>query len=120
MKPGVSILLILLFYLMPGTFLSAQEVPHPVNNTGVYEFLDELASIKITEINSAVKPYSRLFIANRLQEADKKRDQLNPRQQKELDFYLRDFGKEMGREGEREEERGRGSREQRAEGRERQ
>ncbi len=59
-----------------------------------------MASIKIIEINSAVKPYSRLFIANRLQEVDKKRDQLNPRQQKELDFYLMDFGKESGRVGE--------------------
>ena len=74
--------------------LHSQEVPHPVSNTGIYEFLDELAGMQIIEINSAVKPYSRLFIANRLKEADENRDQLNPRQQKELDFYLMDFGKE--------------------------
>jgi len=78
----------------------SQEVPHPVVNTGVYEFLDELASLQITEVNSAVKPYSRLFIAARLKEADEQRDLLNPRQQKELDFYLMDFGKEIGRWGE--------------------
>ena len=45
-----------------------QEVPHPIRNTGVYEFLDELASLKIIELNSAIKPYSRLFIAERLKE----------------------------------------------------
>ena len=73
----------------------SQEVPHSVNNTGVYDFLDELANNQIITINSAVKPYSRLFIANRLKEAGEKRDQLNPRQQKELDFYLMDFGKEL-------------------------
>ena len=72
-----------------------QEIPHPVTNTGIYEFLDELANGQIISINSAVKPYSRLFIADKLKEADKKREQLSNRQQKELDFYLLDFGKEL-------------------------
>jgi hypothetical protein len=75
----------------------SQEVPHPVNNTGIYEFLDELANNHIISINSVVKPYSRLFIAKRLNEANEKRDQLNPRQQKEVDFYLMDFGKELNK-----------------------
>lgn len=73
----------------------SQDIPHPVNNTGVYEFLDELANSRIITINSAVKPYSRSFIAKCLSEADEKRDQLNYRQQRELDFYLLDFGKEL-------------------------
>ena len=75
--------------------LQSQEVPHPVNNTGIYEFLDELAGLQLIEINSAVKPYSRLFISHCLKEVDENREQLNPRQQKELDFYLMDFGKEV-------------------------
>jgi hypothetical protein len=78
--------------------LSAQEVPHSVANKGIYEFLDELANIHIISINSVVKPYSRLFIANKLKEADGKRDQMNTRQKKELDFYLMDFGKELDEE----------------------
>ena len=78
------------------TSLFSQEVPQSVSNTGIYEFLDELANNQIITINSAVKPYSRLFISQRLKEAEEKKDQLNPRQQKELDFYIRDFGKEMG------------------------
>jgi len=94
---------ILICVLLATVFVSrvnAQEVPHPVVNTGVYEFLDELASEQIIEINSAVKPYSRLFIANKLDEANQQRDLLNIRQQRELDFYLMDFGKESGRRGE--------------------
>jgi hypothetical protein len=42
-----------------------------------------------------VKPYSRKQIANKLDEANKKRQQLNTRQAKELDFYLKDFNKEL-------------------------
>ena len=87
--------LILFLLIIPCALLFSQEVPHPTKNTGIYEFLDELAGMQLIEINSAVKPYSRLFIANRLREADEKREQLNTRQQKELDFYLMDFGKEV-------------------------
>jgi hypothetical protein len=75
--------------------LYSQEVPQSVSNTGIYEFLDELANIQIISINSVVKPYSRLFIAKKLREAKEKRELLNTRQQKELDFYLKDFGKEL-------------------------
>jgi hypothetical protein len=76
------------------TTLFSQEVPQSVNNKGIYEFLDELANIHIITINSAVKPYSRLFISQRLKEAEEKKEQLNARQLKELEFYLMDFGKE--------------------------
>jgi hypothetical protein len=44
----------------------SQEVPQPVENKGIYEFLDEMATLHIISINSVVKPYSRLFIAQRL------------------------------------------------------
>ena len=95
-----TILLCVFLATMLAGRVSSQEVPHPVVNTGVYEFLDELASLQIIELNSAVKPYSRLYIAIRLNEADERRDELNLRQQRELDFYLLDFGKENGGRGE--------------------
>lgn len=88
------IFVFLIFFILT-TSLQSQEIPQSVRNTGIYEFLDELAGAKVIEINSAVKPYSRLFIARCLNEALLKKDQLNPRQQKELDFYIRDFGKEL-------------------------
>jgi len=93
-SPGLVVFAALLL-LIPGISLHPQEVPHPVNNTGIYEFLDELASMQIIEINAAVKPYSRSFIAGRLKDADTQREKLNLRQQKELDFYLTDFSKEI-------------------------
>jgi hypothetical protein len=77
------------------TNLYCQEIPQSVNNKGIYDFLDELANNQIITINSAIKPYSRLFISQRLKEAEEKKEHLNPRQQKELDFYLLDFGKEL-------------------------
>ena len=86
---------LLIFIQILNVNLYSQEVPQAVNNYGIYEFLDELANDQIILINSVVKPYSRLFIAKRLQEAKEKADQLSPRQQKELDFYLMDFGKEL-------------------------
>lgn len=72
----------------------SQEVPHPISNTGVYNFLDELANDQIISLISAIKPYSRTFIAQCLTEADGKRDQMTRRQEEELDFYFRDFWKE--------------------------
>ena len=83
------------FFLLSTVVSSGQEVPHPLNNYGVYEFIDELANEHIISLNSAVKPYSRLFIANCLKEAESQREKLSARQERELDFYLKDFGKEM-------------------------
>ena len=77
------------------TNLLSQEIPQTLSGTGIYDFIDELANAQIIPVNSAIKPYSRLFIAQKLKEAEEKREQLNPRQNKELDFYLMDFGKEL-------------------------
>jgi hypothetical protein len=86
----------LLLLLVGLPFLSrAQTVYYHVSNTAVYEFIDELATDTIIEVNSVAKPYSRKFIAEKLGEANEKRLQLNTRQQKELDFYLKDFNKEI-------------------------
>ena len=76
-------------------FASAQEVYKHIQYRDIYEFLDELASQKIIVINSAVKPYARIFIAEKLHEADAKRSELNKRQQGDLDFYLKDYNKEL-------------------------
>jgi hypothetical protein len=89
------ILTYLLVVFSTSIYVFCQEVPFSVNNYGVYEFLDELANNQIIEINSAIKPYSRLFISKCLHDAETRREKLNLRQQKELDFYMKDFGKEI-------------------------
>jgi|GEM_PF-2847576 len=58
--------LLIIFCSMAGT---AQVVYEDINNKGIYDFLDELANLKVIEINSVVKPYSRQFIAEKLVEA---------------------------------------------------
>ena len=73
----------------------SQEVSYHVSNWSVYEFLDEMANEKLISLNSAIKPYSRKFIAEALKELSDKKELLNTRQQKELEFFLRDFNKEL-------------------------
>ncbi|MEZ5084152.1 MAG: hypothetical protein R2750_12005 [Bacteroidales bacterium] len=73
----------------------SQEVYQHVSDKNIYEFVDELANEGIVEINSVVKPYSRMFIAEKLAEAKKEPEKLNKRQQKELDFYLLEYKLEV-------------------------
>ncbi len=82
------------FYFIPALLFS-QEIFHPVQNEGVYRFLDELAGTGIINLNHTIKPYSRSAIAFYLQEANNHSESLSLRQKTELDFYLRDFGKEI-------------------------
>ncbi len=81
--------------LSPAEPSRAQTVHYHVQNEAVYEFLDEMANGGLIQLNSAVKPYSRMFIARKMESLDTLRSQLNPRQQRELDFYLKDFNKEL-------------------------
>ncbi len=89
----VSLILLLSFAIIQ--LVQSQDVYYHVGNTQVYQFLDELAGEKVIELNAVVKPYSREFIAGKLAEADSSREWLNKRQKEELDFYLKDFNKEL-------------------------
>jgi hypothetical protein len=92
---AIRTIFLILFLVFSALTARGQDVPHPVINTGVYDFLDELATIHVILFNSTIKPLSRNYIALKLKEAGGKRDQLDSRQIKELDFYLMDFGKEL-------------------------
>ncbi len=87
-------LLFLLIAILP-SLVFAQVVYQDLTATGIYQFIDELANLSIVSVNSAVKPYSRKFIAEKLREANNRKENLNKRQQKELDFYLRDYNLEL-------------------------
>ncbi|TAH37956.1 MAG: hypothetical protein EYC69_14885 [Bacteroidetes bacterium] len=90
-----KILLCLSLSILWHSHTMAQEVYQHVSSTDIYDYLDELSNAQIIELNSAIKPYSRMLIAEKLFEANNKRAELNQRQQKELDFYLKDFSKEL-------------------------
>lgn len=95
---GISFSILLYLFIQTCCGLSsvkAQEVYQHVSNADVYDFIDELANAGVINVNSAIKPYSRIFIAKKLGEASGKREELNPRQIKDLDFYLKDYNKEL-------------------------
>jgi len=93
-KKIFSLFIVVLAY----TSFNAQVVMQPITSS-VYEFLDEMAQMKYIELNSSVKPYSRIFIAHKLTEIEKSKEYLNKRQGKELSFYFRDFNKELKKKG---------------------
>lgn len=75
--------------------ISAQDIPYHVSYSRVYEFLDELANEGLIDINSAIKPYSRKFIADKLIESRLQEDKLNNRQKAELYSYMEEFALEL-------------------------
>ncbi|MDP4281961.1 MAG: hypothetical protein Q8867_07385 [Bacteroidota bacterium] len=74
---------------------TSQVVYQDLTWSSLYDFIDELANLKVITITSVVKPYSREFIAEKLKEASEQRDKLSKRQKKELDFYMKDFNLEI-------------------------
>jgi hypothetical protein len=98
MKIGQSSCLRVFFLLIFSVLFRlsyTQTVYQHVSNKSIYAFIDEMANERIIELNSAVKPYTRQFIAEKLLEVQKSTASLNNRQQKELDFYLKDYNKEI-------------------------
>ena len=77
------------------SILFSQVTFEHISNKNIYDFVDELANEKFIEINSVVKPYSRVFIADKLIEAQSSMDEMSIRQKKELEFYLIGFKAEI-------------------------
>lgn len=88
--------ILLAFFITISTYAKSQDVFYHIENTAVYEFVDEMCNEKLIVVNTAVKPYSRKTISIALKEINTKRNQLNTRQQSELDFYLYQFALELG------------------------
>ncbi len=96
MKNFFPITIILGIILLSGLQKTqAQEVFHHISNETIYEFLDEMATSQYIMLNTVAKPFSRQFIAGKLQELQLQREVLNPRQKNDLDFFLKDFNKEL-------------------------
>lgn len=86
--------LVFIFVAMPFC-LYAQTAYEHVQNTGLYQFLDELASQHYFELNSAVKPYSRAEIASFLNQVAEKEDMLSRAQRDQLNQWIKEFSLEM-------------------------
>ena len=87
-------LVLLITVLCSSIAIAAQDIPEHVAYTQIYDFIDELAADGIIEVNSAAKPYSRNFIAAKLQQAIQQRDRLTRRQQRDAVFYCNNYALE--------------------------
>ena len=76
------------------TSLSAQHINQHISYTQIYDFIDELAGDGYIQVNSAVRPYTRDFIAQKLEEALTQEDKMSKRQRQDLTFYLNDYAVE--------------------------
>ena len=86
-----GIILLLLGY---GILSIAQNIPVPLTQVKLYDFLDELLTDGVITHQTAVRPYTRKQVAKMLIEAQDADSLLNQRQQKELAFYLNEFALE--------------------------
>ena len=78
----------LIVLLLAATAVVAQNIPVPLNYTKVYDFVDELLTDGVIVHQTAVRPYSRMQIAQMLVEAQSRDSLLNKRQRDDLNFYL--------------------------------
>ena len=91
MKRGFVVLLLVMCGLMFGM---AQNIPVPLTQTKLYDYLDELVTDGVICVQTAVRPYTRNQVAKMLVDAQTADSLLNIRQKKELMFYLNEFALE--------------------------
>lgn len=97
-----KIVLLQLFLFWGLTVSFTQDISNHISFYRIYEFLDELANNGLIEINTAVKPYSQIFIAEKLQEvailAEKDgHHRFSKRQLNELEYHLNEYALELNR-----------------------
>ena len=88
-------LILSILFILSVFSIAAQDIPQHISYSRIYDYLDELATDGIIELNSVAKPYARSFIADKLLEAQTKSEELNKRQQNELRFFLVEFALEQ-------------------------
>ena len=72
----------------------AQNIPVPLTQVKLYDFLDELLEDGVLVHQTAVRPYSRKQVATMLLEAQDADSLLNIRQKRDLAFYLNEYALE--------------------------
>lgn len=88
------ILVLFLLMIWVGMSGMAQNIPVPLTQTKLYDYLDELVTDGVICAQTAVRPYTRNQVAKMLVEAQSADSLLNIRQKKELAFYLNEFALE--------------------------
>ena len=91
-------LLYVLLFTFNFSLLSAQVVFEPINNN-IYNYLDRMNIKGVIQLDSEVKPFSRMYIAEKLLEIDSKANskQLTNVDMDLLVFYYAEYGSEIRR-----------------------
>ena len=77
-----------------GLLVMAQNIPVPMTQVRLYDFLDEMLTEGVIVHQTAIRPYTRKQVADMLIEAHQADTLLNTRQKKDLAFYLNEFALE--------------------------
>lgn len=88
------ILLPILIFLTLTELTLSQIVYTPLDNS-VYDFLERLSIKKLIYLNDEVRPFSRIYISEKLLQLNQERELLNELEVKELDWYMAEFGNEL-------------------------
>ena len=81
--------------LLSSGIAMTQNIPVPLTEVKLYDYLDELITNGVINAQTAIRPYSRIQVANMLRQAQDADSLLDTRQQKELAFYLNEFALEL-------------------------
>jgi hypothetical protein len=90
-----KVLLTILMILLSSGIAMTQNIPVPLTEVKLYDYLDELITDGVINAQTAIRPYSRIQVANMLRQAQDADSLLDTRQQKELAFYLNEFALEL-------------------------
>ncbi len=96
-----KILLFTTFFLLLTTYSFSQTVYEPISHDDIYKFLDRMAQKGIITFNDNIRPVSRKYIAEKLEELQAVSGQrsasseLTTLEREELEFYLKDYGIEL-------------------------
>lgn len=74
--------------------MRAQNIPVPLTYSKIYDYLDELITDGVITAQTAVRPYTRVQVADMLVAAQHADSLLNNRQRADLAFYLNEFALE--------------------------
>ena len=86
---------LLILWVFGNVLLSvAQNIPVPLTQVKLYDFIDELITDGVITHQTAIRPYTRKQVADMLLKAQDVDSLLDQRQQKELLFYLNEFALE--------------------------
>lgn len=90
------IYLILACCILLTSYSPAQTVYELISNVDIYKFLDRMAQKGVIEFNDNIRPVSRKYIAEKLEELVKSAKGLTSLENEELAFYIKEYGAELG------------------------